>query len=180
MVKRKNRKAEKPREITPTLKQRLAVKRLVEISRNAKGQKHITIGRVLREAGYSSATASHPKQITEGKGWKQLMEKYYPDDKLAIVEGGQLNASRVGHYIFPSRESDKEIREIIESFPNCKLIKIRKQLNWKRAYFSSPDNQAIGKSLDRIYKLKSKYPAEKHEIEGEIKTIKIINYGSKK
>ena len=71
------------------------------------------------------------------------MNEYFPDDKLAKAEGGQLGASKIGHYIFPLKESDKEIKEIIESFPNCLLIKIRKQLNWKRAYFSSPDNQAM-------------------------------------
>ena len=173
----KNRKIKKLRKITPTFKQRIAIQKLVEIGGKLKGkQKNITIGRVLKEAGYSPAVQKTPQKVTESKGWKLLMDEYYPDDKLAKAEQGQLGASKVGHYIFPAKESNKEIKEIVESFPNCKLIKIRKQLNWKRAYFSSPDNQAIAKSLDRIYKLKDKYPAEKHKIEEEVKVIKVIQY----
>jgi hypothetical protein len=58
-VQRNNRRATKPlpntpkksNKVTPTHLQTIAVKKLVEISRNAKGQKRITLGRVLKEAG---------------------------------------------------------------------------------------------------------------------------------
>lgn len=175
---KKKKTVKKLRKLTPTLKQRIAFKKLVEISRNPKGRKGITIGSILRQGGYAPNTAIKPSQVTKSKGWQYLMKKYFPDDKVAKVEEGQLNASRIGHYIFPIKEDNKEIKKIVESFPNCKLIKIRKQLNWKRAYFSSPDNTAIGKSLDRIYKMKKRYPKEDQDKPVEIK-IAIINYGSK-
>ena len=167
----------KLRKINPTLRQRIAFKKLVEIRRNNKGRKGITLGKLLLESGYAPNTAIRPTEVTKGKGWQLLMKKHFPDDKVAQVEEGQLNASRTSHYIFPQKEDNKIIKEIIESFPNCKLIKIRRQLNWKRAYFSSPDNMAIGKSLDRIYKMKKRYPKEDQGQPVEIK-IAIINYGS--
>lgn len=176
MPKRKNRKAKtKERKITPTLKQQIAVKKLVEISRNAKGQKGITLGRILRESGYSPATAIKPSQVTQSKGWDKLMEEHFPDDDLAVVEKGQLRASRIQHYIFPVSESNRSIKKIIENFPNCKLVEIKTQHTWKRAYFYAPDNTAIGKSLDRIYKLKNKYPTK--DDEGEGRKILIIEKG---
>lgn len=192
MPKRKNRKAKvkkpakspkptrKLRKITPTYNQQIAFKKLSEIIRKkGKGQR-ITLGKLLRESGYSLSTSKKPKLVTGSKGWDQLMKKHFPDNKLAEAEGEQLGASKIGHYTFPGKENNKEIKKIINSFPNCKLIKIRKQHGWKRAYFYSPDNLAIGKSLDRIYKLKKKYPAERIKVDGKveqkIKVVKVIQY----
>ena len=118
------------------------------------------IGKLMVKAGYSKAYSKNPNHLKETLSWKELMEKYYPDDKVAEAEGQQLHASQIDHYIFPGGNTNEEIKEIIESYPNCKLIKIKKELQWKWAYFSSPDNNAIGKSLDRIYKIKNKYPKE--------------------
>jgi len=167
----------KLRTITPTLRQTIAFNRLVEIGRNSKGRKGITIGSILREAGYAPNTAIKPTHVTRSKGWQFLMKKHFPDKAVAKAEEGQLGASTIGHYIFPAKESDKTIKEVIASFPNCNLIKISKQGTWKRAYFSSPDNTAIGKSLDRIYKMKKRYPKEDSNAAVDIK-IAIVNYGN--
>ena len=179
-VKAKKPTPKKQRKITPTYNQQIAFKKLSEIVGKKGKRRRITLGKILRESGYSVSTSKTPAKVTKRKGWKKLMAEHYPDKELVKAEGAQLHASGQTHYVFPLGESDEEIKKIIEGFPNCKLLKIRIQGNWKRAYYFVPDNTAIGKSLDRIYKLKNKYPAEKHKIEGEIKTIKIINYGSKK
>ena len=167
MPQRKNRKAKsKERKITPTLRQQIAVKKLAEIVRNSKG-KRVTIGKILRESGYSESVSKSPTRVTKSKGWDKLMEEYFPDDALAAVEGGQLRASHVQHYVFPASESNKSIRKTIESFPNCRVVEIKLQHSWKRAYFYAPDNAAVGKSLDRIYKLKKKYPTKDDEGSGD-------------
>jgi divalent metal cation (Fe/Co/Zn/Cd) transporter len=41
------------------------------------------IGTVMREEGYSENTIVDPQNLTKSKGWKELMEQYLPDDKLA-------------------------------------------------------------------------------------------------
>ena len=171
-------KTKKLRKITPTFKQRISFEKLVELSRKEGTRRNITLAKLLKSGGYAPSMVDHPSRVTKSKGWLAMMDKYFPDDKIAKAEKGQLNASSVGHYVFPAKEKDETIKEIIENFPNCKLIKIRKQLNWKRAYFSSPDNTAIGKSLDRIYKMKKRYPKEDQDQPIDIK-IAIVNYGSK-
>lgn len=36
-------------------------------------------------AGYDLDTAKKPKNLTESKGWKQLLTRFLPDDLLAVV-----------------------------------------------------------------------------------------------
>lgn len=49
---------------------------------NLRQGKKINLGDNLRKAGYSEAVATHPKEVIESKGWKELMEQYLPDDLL--------------------------------------------------------------------------------------------------
>lgn len=167
MPKRKNRKAkartpaklkkiESPRQL-------LAVKNLVEAVRKAKGKKSITLGKILQESGYSIAVSKHPSTIIEGKNFQRLLSKYLPDDKIASIHGDLLQASVLSHYVFPKGEDNKTIRETVESVPGCKVMKIRVQGNWKRAYFWTPDNMSRLGAIKEAYKIKNRYPAERHE-----------------
>lgn len=36
----------------------------------------------MREVGYSPNTAKNPQQVTNSKGWKELLEEYLPDDYI--------------------------------------------------------------------------------------------------
>jgi len=40
---------------------------------------------------YAESSAKNPKNITQSKGWQELMEKYLPDKKLAQVHQYLLN-----------------------------------------------------------------------------------------
>jgi len=40
---------------------------------------------------YAESSAKNPKNITQSKGWQELMEKYLPDKKLAQVHRYLLN-----------------------------------------------------------------------------------------
>lgn len=60
--------------LMPTLKQKLVASKLVENGGN--------MGRAMVSAGYSKATAKTPQKLTERKGWKELMNKYLPDEEL--------------------------------------------------------------------------------------------------
>ena len=155
----------------------IAVKKISEIIGKTKKQKNVTVGRILRESGYSVSTSKTPSRIIKGKKFQELLKDHLPDDLIAKTHEGLLRASRLDHYVFPSGEDDRVIKKTIESVAGCKLIRIRKHLNWKRAYFWTPDNQSRMKAIAEAYKLKGKYPAErhKHEVQGKL-VIKETTY----
>ena len=41
-----------------------------------------SISKAMKEVGYSDQTAKNPKNLTESKGWKELLEFYFPDEFL--------------------------------------------------------------------------------------------------
>jgi hypothetical protein len=67
----------------PTLRQKKAFK---EITDN-----HRPVSTVMREVGYDDDTASKPSNLTNSKGWKELMEQYMPDSLLAKRHQELLN-----------------------------------------------------------------------------------------
>jgi len=141
------------------------VTRLSDIVRKTKGkQKSITLGKLMKEVGYSDEFSKQPSRVTKSKGFQALLDKYLPDDTIAEVHGDALRASKLDHYVFPQSEDDEVIKDTIESVNGCKLIKIRKKLNWKRAYFHSPDTGNRIKAIQEAYKVKGKYPAEEHKV----------------
>lgn len=79
-----------------TEKQKLVAKLITE--------NHGNISKSMRQAGYSDVTASTPKNLTESKGWKELMEQHLPDDVLAekhrqlldkVDEKGEIDTNAV-------------------------------------------------------------------------------------
>ena len=163
-----------------TVKQKIAVQKLVEISRKAKGQKKITIGRILREAGYSEAMAIAPQKVTQSKGFVELLSEYMPDDMVAKVHKDLLNAAKLDSYKMDAKLNDQEITDIIESVGGCK---VRKILRFKRdafvtVYFWSPDGNSRKAAIDMFNKIKGNYAPEKQE--HKIIGIEIVNYGDTK
>lgn len=70
----------------PTLKQKKAIKELVENGGTS-------VSQAMRNAGYSDATAKTPQKLTESDGWRELMAKHLPDDLLATVHEEGLKAT---------------------------------------------------------------------------------------
>lgn len=161
-----------------TPRQLVAVKKLSDIVRSSKGQKNITLGKLLREAGYSEETSKKPGRVVKAKSFQELLDHYLPDDAIAEVHGDLMKASKLDHYIFPLGAEDDDIREIIESVSGCRLVKIKIDTNWKRAYFWTPDNMSRMKAIAEAYKIKNKYPAEKHE--HTVAIVETVNYGDPK
>lgn len=112
--------------------------------------------KAMIEAGYSPSYA-YSGQITKTKTWNDYMDEHFSDDKVAKAEAIQLSASRLYDYEFPPTSKDADIKKDIESHSGCKLVRIYTTQYAKKAYFYTPDNVAIGKSLDRIYKMKKRY-----------------------
>lgn len=136
------------------IKHRTVVEKMKE--NMGKAGKKGTIKEAMIDAGYSESYAENG-DILKTKSWEELMDEYFPEEKIAEAEGQQMNAKRLYDYDFPSKLTDDEIREDIESHTGCKLVRIVRTEHRAQAFFYTPDNVAIGKSLDRIYKLKKKY-----------------------
>lgn len=71
-----------------TTKQKLAAKKFLE-------NPSLPMNRIMREAGYSENTVVDPSNLTNSKGWKELMEKHLPDNKLLEVHESALEATKV-------------------------------------------------------------------------------------
>ena len=56
----------------------------------------------MLEAGYPPATAKNPQQLTQSKGWQELMAEYLPDAEIAEKHKQLLNQTRVEYFVFPN------------------------------------------------------------------------------
>ena len=81
-----------------TIKQKIAIEKLSEIIRKSPSQKTITIGRILRSAGYSESVCKAPQRVTESKGWKNLVNEYFPDNQLAEMHKKLLEKEEIVCY----------------------------------------------------------------------------------
>jgi len=61
-----------------TLKQKKAVKNIVENRGN--------ISKGMKDAGYTEATAKNPKNLTESKGFQELLNEYLMKDQEVFAE----------------------------------------------------------------------------------------------
>jgi hypothetical protein len=117
-------------DMPPTIKQKKAFKEIAEKGRTS-------VSAIMRDVGYSEATAVDPGKLTKSKGWQELMEKHLSDKKLTALHDKILNKKEkivVG--------VGKGFSEIVDT--------------------GQPHPDAL-RALDVAYKLKRKYPSEKVE-----------------
>jgi hypothetical protein len=138
MPKRKNRKVKVSKPLPPEVlkkitsgRQLAAVKKISELLGNSKGQKNITLGKILKSVGYSDSVCKTPTVVTKAKGFQELLKERLSDDLLTQTHQQLLQASKLDHYVFPKSESDAVIKEVINSVPGCKFYRIRRAENWK-------------------------------------------------
>lgn len=73
-------------------------------------ENHGNISKAMKEVGYSPATAKNPKNLTESKGWNELMDKYLPDDEVLAEHQKGLHATKpIGALVMVKQEDGKEI-----------------------------------------------------------------------
>jgi len=142
------------------------------------GKGRVSVAKALRKAGYSKSLIDKtPSRVTKSKGWLQLLDEYFPDEVLNQKMEEQLNAQDIEHYTFSSKTPDSEIKKIIKGF-GFKLFRISRTGDVKRAYFPKPDHTNRDKVIDKLLKLKNKYPADKHE--HLIAKVEVVKYGDTK
>lgn len=89
----------------------------------------LSMRQVLKQANFSKAVQDHPKDVTDSKGWNELMEEFLPDKHLTYKHREFLDSPRI-----ISTYQRGEITNVVEE--------------------TSP--QAV-KALDIAYKIKNKY-----------------------
>lgn len=108
-----------------TLKQEATVQDLLENTGKP-------ISQAMLDNGYAPSTAKNPKELTESKGWQQLMDRYLPDKELAKKHKEFLNSKKIR-----TTYKKGELQETEE--------------------FTDP---SAVRALDMAYKLKDKYPKQ--------------------
>ena len=96
------------------------------------------VSKTMLEVGYAPSTAKNPQELTESKGWKELMEEQLPDSLLAEKHNELLTVPKITR----TRRIGAEYEETEETI----------------------DTQAISKGLDMAYKLKGHYAPEKADL----------------
>lgn len=150
-------------------RQIIAVKALSEAVRKSKGKKSIAIGKIMREAGYSVEFSKQPSRIIKSKSFQELLAEYLPDDLLSKTHSQIITAKSIDHRTFPTATTDEEIKEIIESVSGCVVKKIQHGEQANHVWYWTPDNTSRLSAIKEGYRVRNKYPAEKHEIETTIK-----------
>ena len=80
----------------PTLRMRKTMSVLV-------GNGGKSVSDAMRQAGYAEATINTPQKVTESLSWKQLMDKYFPEDYVAKKHKELFNANKL-HLTKDARE----------------------------------------------------------------------------
>lgn len=150
-----------------TLRQKLAVQKISEILRKSNGHKNVSMGRVLREAGYSESVARHPDNVTKAKGFRELLGQIMPPEKVVKLQAELIEASKLNSYKIDSRLDDKEITATYEDNKICKVRNILRDGSkpYALVYTWSPDYGNRLRALDMYYKLNNLYPKKKEESE---------------
>ena len=127
-----------------------------------------SVSATMRKVGYSPNTAKTPSKLTESKAWPELMEKYYPDEKITKIQNKLLGSKLSREDTFPLELKEDEVKKIIRSsggklslikkFPKRKETKDQSSCTgyWK-VYFTIPNERIIDSVLDKILKSKGRY-----------------------
>jgi len=131
-----------------TNKQKKAIEKIVE--------NHGNVSKGMIEAGYSPQTAKNPKNLTKSKAWNDLMNTYLSDEEVAKKHNELLNATGVGHMVFPLDVTDEQIIKLLAE-ANCIVKRFMHSETQTHVWFFAADNNARKAALDMAYKLKNKY-----------------------
>lgn len=69
-----------------TIKQKKAIRNIVENGGN--------VSKAMVDAGYSPKTAENPSKLTKANGFKELADKYLPDDMLLTALRDDIKAKK--------------------------------------------------------------------------------------
>lgn len=95
----------------PTARQKVAAQKVVENRGN--------VSRAMLDAGYSPNSAKNPKNLTDSKGWEELMAEFLSDEELQQKHRELLNATKVEHMTFPLGPQKTETQQaVVDKLPD--------------------------------------------------------------
>lgn len=164
--------------MSSTIRQRIAAQKTSEIIGNSKGQKKISLGRVLRESGYSKQTSRTPQLVTGTRGFQDELARIMPDVTIAKTHGELISAVKLNKMAFDSSLSDLEIKKIIEWPAGFKVRDVvrKKRGNQAVCYYWSPDGPTRLSAIDMGYKVKNLYPTKGLVADKAPIVVQVVNY----
>ncbi len=131
----------------------------------------------VKRAGYSKSVQEAPSKVTNTKSFKALLKEYLPESDVAMVHKRLLHAKVLLQMHFGEDVSRKEIKETIEEAGGKLIRVITSEVTYpgkngkdditvikQVAYYSVDNTMAQDKALDKAYKLRGSYAAEKKEL----------------
>jgi len=178
-TKAKVRKKQKTKVVPPNIRQQRVIK--IVADNVGKRGKPLSLGKVLKKAGYSKHTAENPKRVTQAKSFLELLKKAMPDKKVAELQSQLMSAARLDSYKMDAKLTNKTIIKVVESVPGCKVRKILRSKYdiFATVYFWSPDGNTRKSALDMFYKLTNAYPKDKEETDTNVKIKEYLDKLSK-
>jgi hypothetical protein len=85
-------------------------------------------------AGYKPSTANSPKQLTESKSWKALMDEYLPEDKVALRH-----------------------QELLDKRERRGVYDLQGKLT---GYVDEPETASVSRAIEMAYKLRGSFVPE--------------------
>lgn len=108
-----------------TLKQKIAAKRISDNIRKGKGE---TLGKILRETGYSKETSEAPQRVTQSEGFIEETRPFVQrlkkvrDQALAEIERrGEALTKEQYHHLTEGIEKFSKLTELLEGRPTERL-----------------------------------------------------------
>lgn len=88
-----------------TIKQKKAIAKIAE--------NHGNVSKAMLEVGYSPNTAKKPQNLTESKGFQELVEKYLPDNLLVKVHKEGLKATSKKPHLVDRDDKGRPVYEYV-------------------------------------------------------------------
>lgn len=148
------------------------------------GQEALKPATSMRQAmlaeGYAPSTADNPAQVMESKTWQTLIAENFGEEDTAKLHGNLMRAGTLSRATFDPDMSDEEIKELIDAIPGARFMRVR-DVRYKNpkdkseceadgvtprvyeriAFYIKPELDARDRALDKAYKVRGNYAAEK-------------------
>lgn len=113
---------------------------------------------------------------------KEIMSiaESFKDEDVVAIHKQLLNSLNLEKLSFNEKDTNEEIKLVIDNMPGYELLYIKEGLNAdgavisKYAYVKAPDNMTRDKALDKVYRLKGIYAADKTDITSKGEKIIIM------
>lgn len=119
----------------------------------------------MREAGYSDKSAKNPKNLTDSKYFRELLDLETPQEEVAKEMRNLLYTARPSMHQFPLHMDNEDIINIIEDIPGAKFLSLSEGSKSKYAFFTLPDARAKKDALDMLNKIRGTYAPVKMQME---------------